>query len=141
LLTAAKSVQPQLNSNCIACGPENLRGLKLEFQTRPEGVASAVWDTSADWEGFKGVIHGGILTTVLDEAMAKAVLAASLAGFTCELKVRFRRVVETGETLQVRGWLVSRDRRKLMTEATLCGAGGKERAHAWATFLTPAESE
>jgi acyl-coenzyme A thioesterase PaaI-like protein len=86
-------------------------------------------------EGFRGIVHGGIVSTVLDEAMSKAVFATNCQALTCELKVRFRHHVAVGEPLQICGWVVSRKKRKITAEASLCTLDGKERAQAWATFL------
>lgn len=95
----------------------------------------AVWTPSADWEGFEGVTHGGILSTLLDEAMSKAVVACGLVGMTCELKVRYRHFVETGEELHLKGWITERKRRRISAEASLCNNSGEERVHGWGTFL------
>jgi acyl-coenzyme A thioesterase PaaI-like protein len=96
-----------------------------------------VWRTDKAWEGFRGVIHGGIVSTVLDEAMSKAVATAGVCALTCELRVRLRQRVEVAEELQIRGWVVERRKRRIVTEATLKDSNGLERAHAWATFLEP----
>ena len=54
---------------------------------------------------------------------------------TAELRVRFRQYAETGERLQVRGWVVRHKTRLIETEALLVATDGSERAHAWAKFL------
>jgi len=95
----------------------------------------ALWRTDEVWEGFRGVIHGGIVSTVLDEAMSKAIAAQGIPAFTCELRVRLRHHVESTEELEVRGWVVEKRKRRILAEATLKDQQGRERAHAWATFL------
>lgn len=127
------------NPGCVVCGRENPRGLGLRFRFE-DGVASADWTPTSDWEGFRGVIHGGIVTTVLDEAMSQAVSVRGWPALTCELRVRLRRHVAPGQPLQVRGWVVERQRRKIITEASLTDSGGGEHAHAWATFLALPET-
>jgi acyl-coenzyme A thioesterase PaaI-like protein len=94
-----------------------------------------LWRTNEIWEGFRGVIHGGVVSTVLDEAMSKAVAAEGIRALTCELRVRLRQHVGSSEELQVKGWVVERRKRRILTEACLCDRSGRERAHAWATFL------
>jgi acyl-coenzyme A thioesterase PaaI-like protein len=98
-------------------------------------VVTAQWTPTHDWEGFENIIHGGIVSTVLDEAMSKAVVLANCEALTGELRVRFRRHVTPGETIQIRGWVAARRKRLIETEATLTGASGLEYAHAWASFL------
>jgi len=121
--------------NCFACGSDNRKGLHLHFDFTAEGHATAAWLPTREYEGFEGVIHGGIVTTVLDEVMAQAVVASGQKAMTCELRVRLRRQVAPGETLCLDGWITEVQKRKLTTEATLTDASGAERAHAWATFL------
>lgn len=128
-------MQALANPACIVCGPENPRGLKLRFDVQDDGVIAAEWTPTADWEGFKGIIHGGIVSTVLDEAMSQAVSARGWPALTCELRVRLRRHVAPGEKFTVRAWVVERQRRKILTEAALANSRGEEHAHAWATFL------
>jgi len=123
------------NDRCFACGDRNSRGLRLCFAPDGDRAVTAVWRTDAVWEGFRGVIHGGIVSTVLDEAMSKAVAAAGIPALTCELHVRLRRHVAAAEQLQVSGWVVEKRKRRIVTEATLKDRNGVERAHAWATFL------
>jgi len=79
------------------------------------------------------------VSTVLDEAMSKAV-AARCEALTAELRVRFRRRVATGATFLIRGWISNRTKRRIATEATLTAPDGTEHAHAWAVFLALPET-
>ena len=133
--SAPVPAQPQ--SVCVICGPNHPHGLRLRFDFGADGAATAHWTPAADWQGFRGIIHGGIISAVLDEAMAKAVTAAGYA-LTGELRVRFRRPVAPGEALRIRGWVVERSRRMIKAEATLTTLDGSECAHAWSAFLPPA---
>jgi acyl-coenzyme A thioesterase PaaI-like protein len=125
----------QFQATCFACGSDNPRGLQLKIRIDPDGTAMASFVPGSEWEGPRGIVHGGIVTTLLDEAMAKAVAATGCRGMTAELRVRFRQYAETGERLQVRGWVVRHKARLIETEATLVAADAGERAHAWAKFL------
>ena len=129
------SVRARAQSGCVVCGQENPHGLRIHFRLESDGIVSAEWRPSANWEGFEGILHGGIISTVLDEAMSKAVAAMNYEALTVELRVRFRRHVAAGENLQIRGWVVEKIKRLLRTEATLTSSDGTERAHAWANFL------
>lgn len=129
---ASRRLEP---SNCFACSPGNARGLKLDFQRTAEGAMTADWVPDADLEGYRGIVHGGVVSTALDEAMAKVVDAMEIDGLTAELRVRFRKQVRSAAPARVKGWLESRERRVVRTEASLCGSDGSELAHAWATFL------
>ena len=116
LRSAAALTPARPNERCVVCGSQNPAGLRIRFSTPRAGQVAAFWSTSTDWEGFQGVIHGGIVSTVLDEAMSKAVGSNGCPGFTCELRVRFRRHVAAGECLQVRGWVVEKRKRRMDME-------------------------
>jgi acyl-coenzyme A thioesterase PaaI-like protein len=125
----------RLNTACVVCGPENPAGLRLNFNCSPD-EATAEWRPTRAWESFQGVIHGGIVTAVLDEAMSKAIIARHCEALTAELRVRFRRRVSPGAgVLRVRGWVVERRKRRILAEAALTSPSGEEYAHAWAAFL------
>ncbi len=125
-----------LNPSCVVCGQQNPRGLQLIFTANAHGVA-AEWIPGKDWESFQGIIHGGVISTVLDEAMSKAIIAHGLEAFTVELRVRFKQKLHPGETVQVRGWMVRHQKRRITAEASLCDSSGDEHAHAWGVFLVP----
>ena len=123
-------------SGCFVCGQDNLHGLRIQFQRHAGGEITATWIPASVWEGFCGIVHGGVVSTVLDEAMSKAVAGTGTEALTAELRVRFRRHVTAGHEFFVRGWIVSRNKRMIKAEAELTAADGTEHAHAWATFLT-----
>lgn len=126
---------PRPQPGCFACGADHPHGLKLQFRADGPGSVSADWVPSKAWEGFQGIVHGGIVATVLDEAMSKAVAAAGPPALTCHLEVRLRRHVAPEEALVVRGWVVEKRKRRIRVEAELRDRMNTERAHAWATFL------
>jgi acyl-coenzyme A thioesterase PaaI-like protein len=123
-------------SACFVCGQDNPQGLHIQFERKDSGELTANWTPRPECEGFRGIVHGGIVSTVLDEAMSKAVAASGTEALTAEIRVRFRRHVTTGELYQIHGWIVKRNKRLIETEAMLAAADGTEHAHAWASFLT-----
>lgn len=129
------SIRARAQSGCVVCGQENTHGLHIRYVRERDGAITAEWRPTNHWEGFEGIVHGGIISTVLDEAMSKAVAAMNYEALTGELRVRFRHHVAAGEDLRIRGWVVEKAKRLIAAEATLTGADGSERAHAWARFL------
>lgn len=138
--TDIKTLLARPQPTCFVCGTENPNGLKIAFQSAADGRITAPWTPDRFCEGLQGIVHGGIVSAVLDEAMAKVVAGMKVQALTCELKVRFRRPVIAGESLTISGWSLARDRRRIQTEATLCDSSGSELAHGWATFLVLAAS-
>lgn len=131
-----RQLRARTQSGCFVCGQDNPRGLRLCFRQDEDSEVSAVWSPGAEWEGFSGIVHGGVVSTVLDEAMSKAVAATNTEALTAELRVRFRRYVATGGTFVIHGWIVKRNRRLIEAEAALTATDGTEHAHAWARFLS-----
>ena len=78
------------NPNCFVCGEKNERGLKIDFKPGEENSAVAETSLSRTYEGYEGIIHGGIISTLLDEAMSKTIHFHKLAAVTAELTVRFK---------------------------------------------------
>lgn len=122
------------NAGCFVCGAENPTGLHLRFRCSPV-EAAADWTPTRASAGFQDIVHGGIIATVLDEAMSKAIMARHCEAMTAEIRVRFRRPLLPGGAVQVRGWVIEKRKRRILAEAALTAAGGEEHAHAWATFL------
>ena len=85
--------------DCFVCGAHNPHGLRLRFRREGDEVR-AEFAPQAQHAGFRGIVHGGILSTVLDEAMFWA--AASTKKRFClaaELNVRFLHKVAVGQPL------------------------------------------
>ena len=119
---------------CFGCGSENPIGLRLRFSRENQGV-SAEFVPGVEHQGFDGVVHGGIICTVLDEAMAWATAAAGLWALTGEMKTRFRRPLRAGERSMVHGSISSRRGRVIFTRAELLLDDGTPIATASGTFL------
>ncbi len=134
--TAPAPLRAKPNSHCFVCGETNSSGLHLHFRQTGSSEMVADWNPGSACEGFLGIVHGGLVSTVLDEAMSKAVVATRIEALTVELRVRLRRNLDPMQTFHVRGWVNSQKRRLIQTEATMTSPEGIEYAHAWGTFLT-----
>ncbi len=105
---------------CFACGKNNPIGLKLDFKIiSNQFIAKTTVDKN--YQSYGGVVHGGILTTMLDEAMGGYLFKTGEPAFTGKLEVRFRKPTPTGEPITIRGWVVSRKRNvvEMKSEITL----------------------
>jgi|YelNatPaOPRAMG01_1025707.scaffolds.fasta_scaffold02661_16 uncharacterized protein (TIGR00369 family) len=110
--------------NCFVCGEKNDRGLRLKFQNEG-GKAKAFVTLDSTLEGYQGVIHGGIISALLDEAMIYAgYFAIGQLSVTGELKIRFLKPTPTGGTYQVEGLIKERKGRILIGEAQITNAEG-----------------
>lgn len=100
--------------NCFGCGSLNPAGLHLHFYELPgdTGVWAPFTPTSA-FEGYGGMIHGGIISTLLDEIMAWSLYRSATWAVTAAMATRFRKPVEVGEPLRLVGW-PERDRGRVI---------------------------
>ncbi len=90
------------NQWCFACGPLNPIGLKLKFKEE-NGEYITTFKAGAEHQSYDGIVHGGIVSTLLDEIMAGYIHAKGVKGVTARLEVRFRQPTPIGEELIVTG--------------------------------------
>ena len=121
-------------SGCFVCGEKNDHGLKARFFWDGE-TATTETMAYARFEGYKGIYHGGVMATVLDEVMVKAVLASGFFAVTAEMTVRFLLPIHTGDKFVCKGRVVERKGRLFLTSAEAVGDGGQVFARAEAKFL------
>lgn len=108
---------------CFACGPRNPIGLKLEFELT-DGKYTARFIPRPEHQGYEGVTHGGIISTLLDEAMARLVHVLGHNAVTAEMCIRLKKPARTGEELVVSGWVTSEQRRVLECAAEARDSSG-----------------
>lgn len=89
------------NQKCFACGKENPDGLQLEFTYSSDGNSvETTYVPPEKFQGWQGIVHGGIITTLLDEVMAKAAVNKGYHVLTGEITTRFKTPARTLEPLQ-----------------------------------------
>jgi len=96
---------------CFACGQDNPIGLKLKFRPTTNGV-KAEYVAPKVFQGFEDIIHGGIVATLLDEAIAWACRMYKADAVTGEITVRYKKPLKTGILVTVFG-TIKKNRGKL----------------------------
>lgn len=122
--------------SCFVCGESNPFGLKLRFETDGRIVRTR-FVPRAEHSGFKGVVHGGLIATVLDEIMfwACAVPARKFA-YCAELTVRYLQPVVPGQEIVVTSELVANRKDRLFeAKATMHNAANITLAEATGKYL------
>ncbi len=98
---------PQPNSrNCFICGVENPRGLHLRFYDTGPGEVTAKITVPPEYQGYPGVVHGGIIAAMLDEVAGRAFMGDSRSPrfmFTARLEIHYRKNVPVGQPLHLVG--------------------------------------
>jgi len=103
---------------CFACGRKNECGLKLSFNYS-DGKITSEFTPSKIYQGYKNITHGGIITTILDEAMIQAAIAEGINPVTAEIVVRFKKPLMVNEKTIVEAEIRDRDSRLIEAEARL----------------------
>ena len=124
-------------AGCLVCGRQNPHGLKLSLDVdESTGVVSVHFTPRREHIGFEGIVHGGVLATVLDEAM---VWAATWAGkqfcVAGEMSVRFRRSAGVGEPLRVEARVESARARLIQTSGRVTDGAGAVIAEATGKYV------
>lgn len=100
--------------NCFGCGAQNPIGLHLNFYSLPERAGAwTTWMPTKNFEGYNGMIHGGIICTLLDEIMAWSLNARETWAVTAKMETAFRKPVLVGEPVRLVGE-VTRDRGRIL---------------------------
>lgn len=89
----------QINQMCFGCGPYNPIGLHLTFEQDGEMIYTEFTGTEMH-QGYHGVIHGGIVSSILDEVMANHLYILGYTTMTAELEVRFSHALPIGQPIR-----------------------------------------
>ncbi|MBD5657583.1 MAG: PaaI family thioesterase [Candidatus Eremiobacteraeota bacterium] len=130
------TIAPIDDGYCIACGPFSEIGLRMRFEVADDESVHSRITVGASFQGWRNVVHGGVVAMLLDEAMAYAAGARGLLGVTADLKMRFRRPVPVGRELLVRGNVLWQRRNVLSTAATVTDGAGTLLASAAGSFVS-----
>lgn len=123
-----------VNDMCFACGKNNPIGLKLAFRFEGEEYVTE-FEVRPEYQGWTGLVHGGLLATVLDEVMARMLWEKDISAITGRLSVRYHKPVSAGDKLQVRGRLTKHRPPVIETSAEAVNSEGVVVAEATAVSM------
>lgn len=127
---------------CFGCNQKHPFGLKTKFYETLQGGIATEWHSSEDYEGFPGMVHGGILMALVDEVMGHAVfqecghLAVSL-----KLETEFIKAIKSGEKIVGWGKVTKQVSRLSYVEGYLFRADGKVAISATGLYYFPTEKQ
>lgn len=108
------------NLQCFVCGPNNPAGLKVHFEIDRIGrIISGRFTPATHHQGYEGIVHGGILAALLDEAMVKLAFGLGLDAVSAELIVKFRVPASPGDELIIKAGLTNERGRLIEAEAKI----------------------
>ncbi len=123
-------------NNCFACGMENPIGLKLQFVRKDEEMICK-FCLDSRYEGYPDIVHGGILSTIMDEAMAKILLDEDITAFTVNINVDFLRQVNVDKEYTVTSRINKRSSRLFLCSGEITDTENNICVKAESKFLKP----
>lgn len=108
----------QDNKFCFACGMKNPIGLKLKFIPLEDGSVQAEFSCPSHFQGYAKIVHGGIISTILDEAIVYAgIISLKKLPVTAQLEIRFKKSAMVEEPLLITARVVEQNRRLIKATA------------------------
>ena len=130
--------KPQPNSrHCFVCGVANPYGLQLRFYESGTGEVTAEYTVPERYQGYPGVVHGGIVAAMLDEVCGRAHMGGDPPRFmyTARLEIRYRHNVPVGQPLRLVGRVAKNKARTATATGEIFDAEGELLAEAEALLV------
>lgn len=93
------------HDNCIICGRNNPFSLGLRFRPVGQGMVEGDFTGGPHLQGYEGILHGGVISAVLDSAMAHCLLVQNIRAVTADLRVRFLHSIPCTSKVTIKAWL------------------------------------
>ena len=132
-----RSTRLRAHPHCAVCSPANPSGLGQNFVLQPDGSVESAFAASAPFEGYSGLLHGGIAAALLDGAMTNCLFAHGVQALTAELTVRYREPVAVPGNITTRATLTESHGRLYLLRAEL-RQEGRLKASALGKFIQSA---
>jgi acyl-coenzyme A thioesterase PaaI-like protein len=91
----------RVHPECVVCSIANASGLHLKFDVSADGNVKADFQCNKAFEGYPGILHGGVISTILDGAMGHCIFALGQTAVTVEMTTKFRNPVIIGSNATV----------------------------------------
>jgi uncharacterized protein (TIGR00369 family) len=135
LTVQEKRGEVNLHRNCFACGSNNGMGLGLKFYKHEDGTVFGNFFADPKFEGYSGIIHGGIVATLLDSAMTHCLLMDDIPALTGRLSIKYSTPIRTGTIVKLEARVVDQSHKTFILEGKAL-VNGKRAASAEAKYRT-----
>jgi uncharacterized protein (TIGR00369 family) len=128
--------------HCFVCGRANQFGLHMDFYQNESGEVTANITVPDQFQGYPGIVHGGIIAAMLDEVTGRSIMISNPNRFmvTAKLSIRYRKPVPIGRPLRLTGRLAADNGRVASVSGKICAEDGTLLAEAEAVLVDIPES-
>lgn len=128
--------EPKPLNACFGCGEANPHGMHLQFERdETQQRVRGRFRLGAEYAGSHGMLHGGIIAVVLDEALGKVSRFSDVRTVTAELSVQYLKPVLVGEEIFVEAYQAERNGRQFHHEGEIRNAAGELLARGRGRFV------
>jgi uncharacterized protein (TIGR00369 family) len=120
---------------CFACGKDNQDGLQLKFIRLDDGRIRTEFTPPKKFQGFKDILHGGVMATLLDETMIHLVFGRGEKVVTARLEMKLRKPAKIGEKITITAELLSDSGRRIELAAEAKDPSGELLAEGKGTMV------
>ncbi len=104
------------DGHCFACGTKNPIGLKLKFDFDGTSLKTG-FTPKKEHQGYFNIVHGGIITTLLDEVMVQLAIYMGMPAVTAQMDIRLKKPLKVGEEITVTAEILKETRKTFETYA------------------------
>ncbi len=126
--------------NCFGCGNRNPHGLKLHF-TKKNNMISGKFNSSKLFEGFPNILHGGIQSTILDEAMNWLFFIEGIFVVTTKIELKFRLPIPINESIIITAEEIEQNKKFYRAKGKIMLQSGDIATESYGEFYTMNENQ
>jgi acyl-coenzyme A thioesterase PaaI-like protein len=118
-----EATKKEAHPDCVGCSSASPLGLGLKFLVREDGGVEATFPCQEIYQGYPGILHGGVTSLLLDAAMTNCLFSHGKVAVTARLIVRFLLPIVIDNTAVIRAWLRDSSPPLFVLEAELAQNG------------------
>ena len=114
--------------SCFGCAPQNKSGHKLEFyfDDNEKVLISRLDEDPMHFQGFPGVLHGGIQATMMDEVGFWVIYdQLKKFAFTLNMNINYKKIIHLPDELTIRAWIKESDEKKVLVSGQIVNRAGE----------------
>ena len=109
--------------NCLFCGDLHPHSFGLRFTSKEDGAVRATFQSYSELQGYNGIMHGGIIASLLDAAMTNCLFQQGVQAMTADLQIRYKHSVPCNAKLELQAQLIESRSRLYSLKAKLVQDG------------------